>query len=129
MQGERKHLWEADHAYYCNLGNYYANDCGARYKTWDAFLSEEGGADLDMNLVFRFDWYEGEDHGASAFNGDRYYRNGLLHVFFMGQRKGAYRFASVEVCRADEPAVLEYLAPRWEHMRALWAPLSEAIQP
>lgn len=119
------HLWEADHPYYCNLGNYYSNGCGSEYRSWAEFIAEEADADMDYNLLFRFDWREGEDWGAGEFNGDPYYRNGCLQLFFMGQRKGAYRFVTVDVCRADEPAVLEYLKPRWAYLQRLWAPLSE----
>lgn len=121
------HLWESGHDYYCNEGNFYSNDCGAHYKRLSEFLEAEGEADLDYNLVFRWDWVEGEDCGAQGFNGDVNYRNGLLKVFFMGQRKGLFRFATVEVCRADEGAVKEYLEPRFKHMMELWSPLSGLV--
>lgn len=120
-----KHLWEADHPYYCNEGNFYSNEPGATYKSWADFLAEEGDSDLDMNLVFRFDWRESEDWGAGVFTGDVNYRNGLLLLFIMGQRKGLYRYARVEVCRADEPSIIEYLKPRWNLMKRLWEPLEE----
>ena len=119
------HLWEARHPYYCNEGNYYAREsCEAYYKTWASFVESEGDDDMDLNLVFRFDWDENDGEGDPTFNGDVYYRNGKLKLFYMGQRKGLYRWAIVEVCRADEPAVIEFLRPRWEHMQTLWAPLS-----
>jgi hypothetical protein len=115
-----KHLWECGHPYYCNQGNYYASGRDqpvTEYKRWADFIAEEADADLDYNLVFRWDWKEDD-----GFDGDINYRNGKLFVFFMGQRKGLYRWAEVEVCRADEPAVIEYLKPRWEHMQRLWEP-------
>jgi hypothetical protein len=121
------HLWEANHPYYCNEGNYYTSESiGAEYKSWGEFVASEGDADLDMNLIFRFDWLEGEDHDLLPYNGDDYYRNGKLMLFYMGQRKGLYRYCSIEVCRADEPAVSEWLMIRWNHMKLLWAPLSGA---
>jgi len=119
------HLWEQKHPYYCNEGNYFDNNCSSEYQSWPNFLSEASEEDLDMNLIFRFDWYEGEDYGASDFNGDPYYRNGRLLLFYMGQRKGLYRWAEVSVCRADEPSVIEFLKERWNHMKLLWAPFSE----
>lgn len=122
--GTGKHLWEINHPYYCNLGNYYSNEPGDEFKSFTDFLAEHGESDFDMNLVFRFDWKEGEDHDAGAYTGDDNYRNGRLEIFWMGQRKGLYRFSTVEVCRADEPAVLKFLKPRWEHMKQLWEPLS-----
>lgn len=119
-----KHLWEVDHPYYCNEGNYYKAGLCERYKRWSDFADEFGSSDMDMNLVFRFDWKEGEEHGATDFNGDVYYRNGLLQLCFMGQRKGLYYSHEVEVCRADEPAVIEFLRPRFEHMLKLWEPFT-----
>jgi len=41
----------------------------------------------------------------------------------MGQRKGLYRWSIIEVCRADEPAVIAFLQPRLEHLASLWLPL------
>lgn len=122
-----KHLWEVDHAYYCAEENFYAPGNGQpfqSYKTFSNFLEAEGDANLDMNLVFRWDWYEGPDWGAGDYNGDDNYRNGKLMIFFMGQRKGLYRWAEIEVCRADEEAVKAYLAPRLQHLLSLWEPLT-----
>lgn len=119
------HLWEVDHPYYCNQGNYFKNGCGAEYKTWAEFLASDGGSDFDLNLVFRFDWYEGEDHDLPTFNGDPYYRNGELLIFWMGQRHGIFRYTKIQVCRADEPEVLKFLQPRWEHLKVLWAGVSD----
>ncbi len=113
------HLWEAKHRYYCNDGNYYANGTHAMHETWAEFLSEEGDADPDYNMVFRWDWKEGEDDGLGDYNGDDYYRHARFHLYFMGQRKGAFRSAEVKVCRADELSIIEYLRPRWEYMASI----------
>ncbi len=119
------HLWEADHSYYCSEANYYSREPHTQHATWHSFASLFAASDLDMNMVFRFDWYEGEDWGATPFNGDVNYRNGRLMMFFMMQRKGIYACHEISVCRADEPAVIEFLRPRWDYMRELWQPLSE----
>lgn len=119
-----KHLWEVNHPYYCNEGNYFSNDCGDEFKSWDEFLSEYKDADFDMNLVFRWDWREGSDWGAGDFTGDVNYRNGHLLIFWIGQRKGLYRYSKVEVCRNDEPAIIEFLRPRLAHLLKLWEPLT-----
>lgn len=121
-----KRLWEVDHAYYCNDGNYYApshDQPTHHYRSWGEFVAEEGDADFDMNLLFRWDWREGADWGLLPFNGDDNYRNGHLMLFWMGQRKGLYRWTTIEVCRADEPMVIEFLRPRLAHLIALWSPL------
>lgn len=122
------HLWEVEHSYYCNEGNYYARESVCtEYKRWSDFFDEQGDSDLDMNLVFRWDWSEesGEE-GSNTYAGDDNYRNGVLKIFWMGQRKGLYRYSLVQVCRADEPAVRAFLEARWAHLRALWAPIAGA---
>lgn len=127
-----KHLWEANHSYYCTESNYYAPESDqpeAYYKSLADFLIEEGDSDLDLNLLFRWDWTEGgEDNDGNElpkFNGDFNYRNGRLTLFWMGQRKGLYRWSIVEVCRADEPEVINFLRKRMQHLFSLWAPLYE----
>lgn len=121
-----KHLWEAKHSYYCNEGNYFSNESVERtYSSFADFLSKEGDSDMDYNLLFRWDWKEENDDGESNFNGDVYYRNGELKLFWMGQRKGLYRYSIVDVCRADESAVIEFLKPRMLHLFSLWEPLAE----
>ena len=121
-----KHLWEIDHPYYCNQGNYFAaggQDVFAHYRSWADFFVEEGDSDPDYNLLFRWDWHEGEDHSDGVpFNGDVNYRNGVLLLFWMGQRKGLYRWSEVEVCRADEPAVREFLQARFDYLKRVWEP-------
>jgi hypothetical protein len=128
MEVESKHLWEVEHPYYCSGTNYYvssdrADETVFTYKSWPEFLTEMADADLDMNLLFRWDWQEGEKHGVKPFNGDIYYRNGRLKLFYMAQRKGFHTCAMVDVCRADEPSVIGYLKPRLTHLLSLWAPL------
>lgn len=117
------HLWDVEHPYYCNQGNYFANDCGQRFGSWGDFASAEGNADLDLNLVFRWDWeVRGDSDSKRDPHPDDNYRADKLLLFYMGQRKGLYRYAVIEVCRADEPAVKAWLAVRWEHMKKLWGP-------
>lgn len=126
------HLWETKHTYYCNEGNYFAtgeqhrsSGLGPRFKTFADFLSGWGDADMDYNLVFRWDWVEDED---APHKGDQNYRDGILKLFIIGQRKGLYNWIEVEVCRADEPAVLEYLTPRLTHLMGLWSPMVSAME-
>lgn len=135
MNSPTKHLWECSHNYYCNESNFFApgnRQPFTSHKSLAEFLAEEADADMDWNLLFRWDWRE-EDPETSKCNysGDDYYRNGRLLLFFMGQRKGLYRWVEVQVCRADEAEVIKYLMPRWAHLQKLWAPLpaSEQIEP
>lgn len=115
------HLWEINHSYYCSEGNYYNNSCHTEYKSFADFLADYGDADMDMNMVFRWDWKESDpETGENNFNGDINYRNGKLFLYVVGQRKALLTSKEIEVCRADEPAIIEYLKPRQEYMRALW---------
>lgn len=125
MMNEPKRLWEVDHPYYCNLGNYFSNDCGQRFRSWAEFEESSEDEDLDLNLVFRWDWQtRTDDNGDAAPHPDDNYRADSLEIFYIGQRKGIYRFVEVEVCRADEPAVRAWLAKRYEHLKKLWEPLA-----
>lgn len=119
------HLWEADHAYYCNLGNYYSNDCGQKYESFQDFLDEWGDADFDYNMLFRWDWkeYEPDDYDDEEKAEEGHYAGDELRIFWMLQRKGAYRFCQVRVKKEDEPEVIKFLKPRWKYMKDLWSPI------
>lgn len=119
-----KKLFESDHQYYCNEGNYFSNDCHSSHDSWEDFISEEGDSDMDYNLVFRWDWRRAEDDNEKPLPTRDDERKDRLLLFYMGQRKALARSVSVAVCRNDEPAVRAWLAKRWEHMRKLWAPFS-----
>lgn len=127
---ERQRLWDVDHPYYCNEGNYFASGCGSHFSRWQDFLAAEGDADLDMNLVFRWDWVapreDDEPDKPIQWHSDEYYRDCTLKLFYMGQRKGLFRYTTIDVCRADEPAVRDWLEVRFVHMLRLWAPFAAA---
>ena len=117
------HLWEIDHPYYASQGNYYARpDEGlhAEFSSWAEFYEDQGDADLDMNLVYRWDWTVPDPND---------YEDGeelppeTLDLFYVGQRKALLRSVSVEIQREDEPAIREWLVVRAEHMRRVWEPL------
>ena len=44
-----------DHDYYASDSNYYSNDATGHYNTWADFYEEFKDADIDMNLVYRWD--------------------------------------------------------------------------
>lgn len=120
-----KDLWEFEHSYYCNEGNYFNNDCGKKYKSWQDFHVEMGDSDLDMNLLFRWDWTEKDpETGECTYNGDDNYRNGTLKIFWMCQRKGLYLYSLISVCRSDASNVRIFLFERWNHLQLMWRPIS-----
>jgi hypothetical protein len=125
-----KHLWEIEHPYYCEEGCHFHTQEKHQtiwpFASWADYIADMGSSDMDFNLLFRWDWREDEDwaDGSSKFNGDVNYRNGRLYLFVMHQRKGYKSTGVVEVCRADEHAVIEFLKPRLAHLMNLWAPLT-----
>ena len=123
-----KHLWESDHPYYCNQGNYFSNDCHSSFKSWSGFIESYGDADFDLNLLFRWDWIPPyEDDNADKpiqWKHDENYRESELLLFWVGQRKGLFQYTTVEVCRADEPEIRKWLQERYEHILKLWEPLN-----
>lgn len=121
MAEEVKHLWEIDHPYYCSENNYFNNTCHSSFKSWQDYLYERGEEDLDMNLIFRWDWIIEPEN----YNADPYYRDGLFEIFYMGQRKGLSTSVFVEVCKNDEEKIKEFLKERWLKIKAIWEPLSD----
>ncbi|WBF03818.1 hypothetical protein SEA_MAREELIH_35 [Gordonia phage Mareelih] len=113
-----KHLWEYDHPYYCESGNYLANyDTNIRlgitqtYGSWNEFLESEED-DPELNLLFRWDWFAWHLEDPEMFKeGEKKHE---LHLFFMLQRK---------VTEWDEPSVHAWLTERAQNMRQLWEPL------
>lgn len=107
------HLWEVDHPYYCARGNFYARDCHTNYETWGEFIADVGAWDMDMNLLFRWDWHKPE-RGVM----------GTLETFWVGQRKASLWSLSVPVHSDEEPEVRAFLQVRFEHLLTIWAPLA-----
>lgn len=126
-----KKLYEVKHEYYCAETNYFATlseEFFTEYSCWNDFIEVWGypkkDIDLNYNLLFRFDWIEEDEDGEPNFNGDECYRNGKLKLFWMGQRKGLYQWTIIDVCRAEEPIVREWIEPFWNHLKMLWNPIS-----
>jgi hypothetical protein len=114
-------LWEIDHPYYCNEGNYYENGLHEVYDSWASFYEDWGNNDPDLNLAFRWDWQrdnpddliEGETPGPD-----------VLKVFWVLQRKAILRSTECVVTEADEPAVRAWLVERAKTVAAIWEPLT-----
>jgi hypothetical protein len=113
------HLWEFEHPYYANEGNFYARDHHSTYGSWTAFAEAEGDGDLDLNLVYRWDWSEEDDGEGETPSG-----RDELKIFFILQRKAICRSVAISVTKADEEVVRAYLLPRWAKIQELWAPVS-----
>jgi len=116
MMSETKRLWDVNHPYHCNDGNFFSNDCVDNHDSWRDFVAEQGDADKDMNLVFRWDW--------TATDKDEAHPRHVLQICWTAQRKGIYRTSFVRVEERDEPAIRAWLVERFTHLLKLWEPLS-----
>lgn len=117
-----KHLWESNHSYYCTESNYYSNESHTtEFKSFKDFLDEWGDADMDYNLLFRWDWKIDEDISK---NEDENYRSSTLKIYFMMQKKGYINSCFIQVCKNDEKQIKEYLKKSWDHLKELWNPIS-----
>lgn len=118
-------LWEIEHPYYCAQSNYLApgdDQPEERFSSWKEFIEDRGNENPDMNLIFRFDWYEGAQYDLPEYDGDDKAKVGQLILYYILQRKGHYGWVVVDVCRNDEPAIVAWLLPRYQKIAELWKP-------
>ena len=111
-----EHLWQVDHPYYCADGCYYTSDAKAHttHDGWASFLKEFKDADVNLNLVWRWDWRIDEEDGSHS-----------LAIFMMHQRKAQPHSHQIENVRPeDEPSVRAFLDKHWRTIQAIWAPLT-----
>jgi hypothetical protein len=117
------HLWEVDHPYYCQEGNYFKTGQHEHYASWQEFTTDTGfvDGDRDMNLLIRWDWRKPGHH---EWDGAEY-----LLLFFVLQRKAWLLSKQIAVTEADEPAIRAFLAECAQAMRATWEPLLDEPAP
>ncbi len=109
------------HSYYASGSNYYSNDAGGSFATWQDFYAEFRSADIDMNLIYRWDLHEREDEATDEKLGSYY-----MEVFFIHQRKGVYApFIIHNVLESDLESIKELMSKHWEHLQELWNPISK----
>lgn len=113
-----RHLWDHEHPYYCNEGNFFKAGQHTVWDSWQDFRDETAfvNGDRELNLLFRWDWQR---------SGNRH----TLKLFFVIQRKGFNCSHDSAVTAEDEPDVRIYLQECAGAMRALWAPLLDDPAP
>lgn len=100
------------HDYYCSDNNYYDSQCKGHYDTWKEFYDEFKDADIDMNLVFRWDVHEDDGH---------YY----AMVFMMHQRKGIFTPHWIKRIEQDDvDSFKKFMRMHWEKLESIWRPLN-----
>ena len=117
------HLWEVDHPYYCQEGNYFKPGQHTHFASWAEFTEETlfVTADRDQNFLIRWDWRK---PGFHEWEGQEY-----LLLFFVLQRKAILCSVEMPVSEADEPAVRCFLTECAQTMRATWEPLLNQVVP
>jgi len=84
-----------------------------------AFLDEMEDADIDMNLVFRWDIKEKRAEETDNVTGEYY-----AEIFIMHQRKGLFCPHFVKTITEDEVArFISYLQKHKERLDEIWKPL------
>ncbi|MFI7042645.1 hypothetical protein ACIBI0_38710 [Microbispora rosea] len=117
-----KHLWEIDHPYYCEEGNFYKTGLANQFGSWSEFTETwfyQG--DHDQNLVFRWDWVSWRRHPDPSLRSDS---PDVLLLFFVLQRKPILCSARIQITDDDEPAVRAWLEERAKTVAANWAPIA-----
>lgn len=101
-----------DHDYYCSPNNYYSYEATLKYDTFADFYEEFHDADVDKNLIFRWDLHKREES-------KRYY----LELFMINQRKGIFKPIYITFFdERDIDSFVKYLKPHIEKLKAIWKP-------
>lgn len=107
------------HPYYCSDSNYFSGEANQEYETMTEFLAEYSDADIDMNLIFRWD-IKPVDEELSKIT-SRYY----AYVFIIKQRKGIFSPIWIKSINEEEAILFEELVKKhWEKLRQIWEPIS-----
>lgn len=118
-----KPLWEYEHPFYCEEGNYYVGrDAGlhTEYDSWAQFKEDSEilhSGDRDLNLLVRWDWYAPDDLINPGYPHHR------LHLHFLLQGKAILRSDFITVTTDEEPEIRAWLTSCAAHIAAIWQPL------
>ena len=116
------HLWDHQHPYYWNEGNFFRSGWHFTYPSWADFMTEMGSSDDDLNLLCRWDWDLETDEDGNAVQP---LGTGTVKLGFVLQRKAIVCSYHVRVDPDDEPVVRGWLQARWRKMQELWAGTGE----
>lgn len=110
---EKLNELSVDHPYYSSSQNYYSNEPDFDAETMTEFLDAAEQWDVDLNLMYRWDFHKRE--------------NGTVHAeaFFILQRKGIYKPCKIDSVSEDEAVRFEKFAKKhWEKLKEIWQPIS-----
>lgn len=103
------------HPYYCSESNYYSHEPQERFETFSDFYDDYHDADIDMNLIFRFDISQDDDTGEYSAD-----------IFMIQQRKGIFKPIAIDrIEEKDEELMTQLLTKHWERLKEMWNPISK----
>lgn len=104
-----------EHPYYCSDNNFYSNEASETFQTFADFYEEYHDADIDLNLIFRFDVFEREDS-----------KRCYAQIFIIRQRKGIFSPVRIEYFdKQDEVLAIPLLQKHWQKLIEIWEPISK----
>ena len=104
-----------EHPYYCSDNNYFSNEPAKDYVTMTDFFQDFENVDVDMNLMFRWDFHNYEEN------------NGVISasIYLMLQRKGIFMPISIKSVSEKEAIRFKKYAKRhWKNLQKMWRPIS-----
>jgi len=114
-----KKLSSFEHQYYCSDSNYYSNEVSEYYETVTDFLDSFENANIDMNLIFRWDIKLEESENDEEEN------NYYVEIFIIQQRKGIFKPIYIKSITEKEAERLEILlAKHFEVIKNIWKPFN-----
>lgn len=104
-----------DHEYYCVV-----NGTREIFETWSDFYDEWNDADMDYNLVVRWDIIRDKDVRRGSIDRIGYY----MDVMIIHQRFGKLVSKTIlNISESDVPQIIDFLRPRAKYLANLWAPI------
>lgn len=105
------------HPYYASDINYYSNEPCKTHACFSDWYEEFKDADIDMNLIIRFDVYEEDE--------DNEFGSCYAQITIIHQRKGIYAAHLINSFdEEDEKLLIPLLQRHWQRIKDNWEPIS-----
>lgn len=102
-----------EHDYYCE-DKKLTYDQREEFYSWDQFYDEYNDADIDMNLIFRWD----------IFKNEKFINDYTLKLYVIRQRRGIFELITVRNIKNENvPLIIELLSRHKEKLDKIWKPL------
>ena len=103
-----------EHPYYASSSNYYSNEASLSFQTMSDFISEFADADIDMNLIYRWDVHK---HDKS----ETYW----AEIFIIHQRQGIYTPIVIHHFAEDDvSSFISLVTKHKERLLECWKPIA-----